>query len=66
MGVGPQIPLIWPFAIYVVIVTFGLWAILNFIVGKYLIYSGPEDDEEWDEANHFTVKSDDPKNKKVN
>jgi hypothetical protein len=58
MGIGPQINLFLPFVIYSVIVTFVVWAFLNFVIGKYVMYSGPEDEEPWDEDNHFTVKSD--------
>jgi hypothetical protein len=54
---GPLIDLFWPFFLVALGVTFIVWAILNFVVGKFT-YSGPEDDEEWDEDNHFTVKSD--------
>ena len=56
---GPQVILLLPFVIYAVIVTFALWAIINFVIAPHM-YTGPEDEESWNPEDHFIVKSDDP------
>ncbi|MDR1797456.1 MAG: hypothetical protein LBR44_08490 [Clostridiales Family XIII bacterium] len=57
-ALGPQVDLFAPFFIYSVIVTFVVWAFLNFVIGKFVMYSGPEDNEPWDEDSHFKIHPD--------
>ena len=59
MALGPICGLLVPFALWAIIITLALTAILCFVIGPRM-YSGPEDEELWNVEDHFTMKSDDP------
>jgi hypothetical protein len=49
---GPEMHLVIPFTIWTLVLTI-LITVCGLVVDKYLLYHGPEDEEEWNEDNHF-------------
>ena len=55
MGLGMEIMLIGPFALFTFIGA-AITTVASILIDKFILYKGPEDEELWDEDHHFKMQ----------